>query len=72
MIKFLLRFLFTILIVLTLSIIALSYFGLETNRFDYLIKNKANSVNNNLKLDFNKTKIYLKVSELKLLVKLFC
>jgi len=70
MIKFLLRFLFTILIVLTLSIIVLSYFGLETNRFDYLIKNKVNSVNNNLKLDFNKTKIYLKVSELKLLVKL--
>ena len=68
--KFLLRFVFIILIVFTLAVIALSYFGLETERFNYLIKDKANSVNSNIKLDFDKTKFYLNIRELKLLVKL--
>jgi hypothetical protein len=70
MIKFFLRFLFLILIILTATIFFLSYFGLETDKFDSLIKNKANTVNQNVKLEFNKTKIYLDIIELKILIKL--
>ena len=39
-------------------------------RFDGLIKNKANDVNQNVKLEFNKTKIHLNLKELNLAVKL--
>ena len=68
--KFLLRFfilLFTIIFSFTLY---LSYFGIETDKFDALIKEKVNQVNKNIKLEFNKTKIYLNPSELNLVVKL--
>ena len=48
----------------------LSFFGIETNKFDALIKKKANEVNQNVKLEFNKTKIHLNPTELNLVVKL--
>ena len=70
MIKFFLRFLFLVLIILTSAIVFLSYFGLETDKFDNLIKKKANTVNKNIKIEFNKTKIHLNIKELKLLIKL--
>ena len=70
MIKTFLRFLFLIIIVIFLSIIYLSYFGLETDKFDDLIKNKADKVNQNVKLEFQKTKIHLSLTELNLAVKL--
>ena len=56
--KFLLRFFLIFLITIASAIIFLSYFGLETDRFDSFIKSKANEVNENVKLEFNKTKIY--------------
>jgi len=68
--KFLLRFFIFLLVIITSFIIYLSYFGIETNRFDVLIKEKANQVNKNVKLEFNKTKIHLNPSELNLVVKL--
>ena len=37
---------------------------------DNLIKNKANEINRNLKLEFNKTKIYLEPKKFNLAVKL--
>ena len=51
-------------------IIFLSYFGVETDRFDSLIKNKANEVNQYVKLEFKTTKIRLNLKELNLAVKL--
>ena len=57
--KFLLRFFLLLLIISVSSIIYLSYFGVETDKFDGLIKNKANEVNQNVKLGFQKTKILL-------------
>ena len=48
----------------------LNFIGLETDKFDTLIKDKANAVNKNIKLDFNKTKIYFDIKNLKLIVKL--
>ena len=68
--KFFLRFFLTILIVIASVVIFLTYFGLETDRFDNLIKTKTNEINQKVKLDFQKTKIYLNPIELNLAVKL--
>ncbi len=68
--KFLLRFIFILTIIIVFIIAYLSYFGLETDRFDALIKSKANEVNQNIKLEFNKTKIHINPKELNLTVKL--
>ena len=70
MIKFLSRFLILFLIIIFFSAIYLSYFGIETNRFDALIKDKTNEVNQDVKLEFNKTKIHLNLLELNLAVRL--
>ena len=68
--KFFLRILTLISIIIILLIVYLSYFGIVTDKFDNLIKKKANEVNRFVKLDFKKTKIHLNLSALKLLVKL--
>ena len=67
--KFFLRFFLIVLIVIVSIVIFLTYFGLETNRFNDLIKNKTNEINQNVKLKFQKTKIYLNPTELDLVVK---
>ena len=65
---------FKISLFLVLSIISFiiyfSYFGINTHRFDDLIKNRANEVNRHIKLEFEKTKIHFNVKELNLVVKL--
>ena len=68
--KFLLRFFLLILLIIITAIIFLSYFGLETDKLDDLIKNKTNEVNQHVKLDFQKTRIHLNPIELNLTVKL--
>ena len=70
MVKFFLRFFLVVLVFVVSAIILLSYFGLETDKFDNFIKGKANEVNENVKLEFNKTKIHLDISDLRLLLKL--
>ena len=70
MVKFFFKFFLIVLAIFVSGIIFLSYFGLETNKFDNLIKNKANEINQNVKLEFYKTKIHLNLSELNLVVKL--
>jgi len=68
--KFFLRFFLILFIVIISTIIFLSYFGLETSRFNALIKSKANAVNQNVNLEFSTTKIYLNPAELNLAIKL--
>ena len=68
--KFFLRFFLSVLIVIVFVTIFLSYFGLETDKFDSLIKNKSNEINQYVKLEFQKTKIHLNPTELNLVVKL--
>jgi len=68
--KFFLRFFLIVLIITVSVIIFLSYFGLETDKFDDLIKSKANEVNKYVKLEFQKTKIHINPTELNLGVKL--
>ena len=56
--KFLLKF-FIFLLLTIFIIIYLSYFGLETDKFNDLIKNKANEVNRTCKIRFQKQKYIL-------------
>ena len=68
--KFFIRFFLVVLIVFVSLVIFLTYFGLQTDRFDNLIKNRTNEINQNIKLEFQKTKIHLNPIELNLVVKL--
>ena len=70
MVKFFLRLFFLLLIIIASLIIYLSYFGVKTDKFDDLIKNKVNKVNQYVKLEFQKTKIHLNPAELNLAVEL--
>ena len=56
---------FIYLAVVFLIIIFLSYVGFETDKFDSLIKNKSNTIHNNVKIEFNKTRTYRNLSDLK-------
>jgi len=68
--KFLSKFFIVVLFILATAIIFLTYFGLETDRFDSLIKSKSNEVNEYVKLEFKKTKIHLNIKDLNFAVKL--
>ena len=70
MVKFFLRFFVIVLIVAISTIIFLSNIGFKTDKFDDVIKSKANEVNQYVKLGFQKTRIYLNPTELNLVVKL--
>ncbi len=70
MVKLILKFFIFILVVIVSALLFLSYYGLETDKFDGLIKKRANEINNNIKLEFNKTKIYINLTDLKLILKL--
>jgi len=70
MIKFFLRFFLFLLVTIFLLAAYLYYFGITTDKFDSLIKDKANEVNQNVKLNFNKTKIHFNLKELNLVVRL--
>ena len=70
MIKFFLKFFLIVLIVSISAIIFLSYFGIETDKFDGIIKSKANEVNRYITIGFQKTKIHLNPTKLNLAVKL--
>ena len=68
--KFFLRLFVLLLITIVSSTIYLSYFGINTDKFNDLIKTKANEVNRHVKLEFQKTKIHLNLKELNLVVRL--
>ena len=70
MIKSLLRVLFFIFLIVFSFLAYISYFGIETNKFNNLIKQKANESHKHIKIDFKKTKIHLNPRELNLIVKL--
>ena len=68
--KFFLRFFLIVLIVVVSATIFLSYFGIETDKFNGLIQSKANEVNRYITIGFQKTKIHLNPTKLNLVVKL--
>jgi len=70
MTKFFSRFLILLVVSLLSIVIYLSYFGLETDKFNNLIKGKADEAYTHAKLEFKNTKIYLNPKEFNLAVKL--
>ena len=68
--KFFFRFFLIVLVILIFVIIFLSYVGIETDKFDGLIKGKANEVNQHITIGFKKTKIHLNLTKLNLVIKL--
>ena len=68
--KFFFRFFLIVLAILIFVIIFLSYVGIETDKFDGLIKGKANEVNQHITIGFKKTKIHLNLTKLNLVIKL--
>ena len=70
MAKFLLKLIAILLTISVALVVYISYFGISTDKFDSLIKSKANSVNQYIQLEFNKTKIHINLKELNLVVKL--
>jgi hypothetical protein len=64
------RFILALVVIFLLLIVFLSYFGLETKKLNNLIQGEANKINQNIKLDFEKSKIHLNIIELNILVKL--
>jgi len=70
MAKFLLKLIAILLTISVALVLYISYFGINTDKFDSLIKSKTNSVNQYIQLEFNKTKIHINLKELNLVVKL--
>ena len=68
--KFFLKFILVTIIIIFSAVIFFSYIGIETDKFNKLIKNKANDINRYIKLDFKKIKIHINLSELNIEVKL--
>ena len=68
--KFLTRFFLLIVISAITLIIYLSFFGIKTDKFDNLIKDKANEVNRHVKLNLQETKIHINPKKFNLVVKL--
>ena len=68
--KFFLRFSLVSLAISIVFIVFLTFIGVKTGKFDELIKNKANEVNQNIKLGFKETKIYFNPLKLNIIVKL--
>ena len=59
MAKIFFKFIFLLLVTFIILVSYVSYFGVETDKFDSLIKSKANEVNKHVKLDFKRTKILI-------------
>ena len=55
MAKIFFKFIFLLLVTFIILVSYVSYFGVETDKFDNLIKNKDNEVNQYTQLDFQKT-----------------
>jgi len=70
MVKFLSKFFIITIPILILLIAYISYFGIETNKFDSLIKKKSNEINKKVKIEFESIKIYIKPFEFNLAIKL--
>ena len=57
--KNLLKYIFVIISILTLLIVYLSIFGLETDRLNSLIKNKINQFDKNIEVELKKIRLTL-------------
>ena len=64
MIKKIFTIIIAIIILLTLSISYLAYFGIETSKFNSIIKDKIKNQNSQIDIDLNKANLYLDLKNL--------
>ena len=64
MIKQIFKYFLYLLILLTIAVIYLSYFGIETKRFNQLIKDKISETNKKIDIELQEVKIVLDLSNL--------
>ena len=64
MIKKIFTIIIAIVILLTLSISYLAYFGIETSKFNSIIKDKIKNQNSQIDIDLNKANLYLDLKNL--------
>ena len=62
MIKKTIKYLLYFLILITIGVFYLSYYGIETKRFNQVIKDKISETNNKIDIELNKVKIILNLS----------
>ena len=70
MIKWISAFLLFLLSIFFIAIFYLSTFGIETNSFNGLIRNKLKNYNEDVDLKFRKVKLLLDIKSLNLKIKL--
>ena len=61
MIKKTIKYFLYFLILVTIGVFYLSYYGIETKRFNQVIKNKILETNNKIDIELNEIKIYLRI-----------
>ena len=71
MIKQIFKYFLYLLILLTVAVIYLSYFGIETKRFNQLIKDKISETNKKIDIELQEVKIVLDLSNLSIGLKTF-
>ena len=71
MIKNILKFFLYLLILITIVVVYLSYFGIETKRFNQLIKNKISDSTKEIDIELQEVKIVLDLSNLSIGLKTF-
>ena len=62
MIKKIIKYSLYFLILITIGVFYLSYYGIETKRFNQVIKDKISETNNKIDIELNKVKIILNLS----------
>ena len=71
MIKKIIKYFLYFLILIFISILYLSYFGIETKRFNQLIKNEVSKVNKKISIELKDVKILLNLSNFSIVLKTY-
>ena len=70
MIKKTIKYFLYFLILITIGVFYLSYYGIETIRFNQIIKDKISETNNKIDIELNKVKIILNLSNFTIGIKI--
>ena len=71
MIKKIIKYFLYFLILIFIGILYLSYFGIETKRFNQLIKNEVSKVNKKINIELKDVKILLNLSNFSIALKTY-
>lgn len=71
MIKKIIKYFLYFLILIIIGILYLSYFGIETKRFNQLIKNEVSKVNKKINIELKDVKILLNLSNFSIVLKTY-